>query len=332
MIPRQLHRNQQMIYRHNINKVLVLFLLMAIGSKAYTQQLTHFGMWSEARYLFNPAWTGTGEKLRMVGNYRSQWAGIQGHPQTYLVGVGTDIPVLQSGVGIVFERDQMGNRNFNTLTFQYNYHLFDSENLNSRVGVSANLRSFSLSTGNILTPEGVDGNLNDNFLNAYPGTVRLSQIGFGWANTWKGLQFGVSYLQGISNNTDSNGSYEAEPEIFIRGAYNFTLNKTLEVLPILVFYTNFDVQQLYTAVELKWNDRMFLGVGLRSLLENSEALTLSTGVQITSDVLLRYQYEVGLTGIAASSQGSHELVVYYEMDWTLGQWQEIPPIYSPRTY
>ena len=310
---------------------MVLFGALCSGS-VFAQQLTHFGLWSESRFLYNPAYHGMGEKFRLVGNYRSQWAGVSGRPQTYLVGLGADIPVLRSGVGMVLERDQTGNRNFNTLTVQYNYNLIDRKDLKSRIGFSANLRSFSLSQANILTPEGTDGSLNDEFLDDFAGTVNLSQFGFGWATSWKGFELGVSYLQGITTVFDRSNSYEAEPELFIRTAYNFTLNNTFTIRPYSVFYSNFILEQLYAAVELDWNNRILLGIGIRSLLENAEALTLSVGSQVTKDVLLRYQYEIGLSGIAASSQGSHELIVFYEMDWTLGKWKEQPPIYSPRTY
>lgn len=311
--------------------ILVLFEVLCFSS-AFAQQQTHFGLWSESRFLYNPAYQGMGEKFRVVGNYRSQWTGVNGHPQTYLMGLGTDIPVLRSGVGMVLERDQTGNRNFNTLTFQYNFRLINRENLKSRIGFSANLRSFSLNTANILTPEGTDGSFNDGLLEDYPGIVNLSQFGFGWATSWKGFELGVSYLQGITAGFDLSNSYEAEPELFIRTAYNFTLNNTFTIRPYSVFYSNFILDQLYMAVELDWNKRILLGIGIRSLLENAEALTLSLGSQVTRDVLLRYQYEIGLSGIAASSQGSHELIVFYEMDWTFGKWKEQPPIYSPRTY
>ncbi|HKK89223.1 MAG TPA: PorP/SprF family type IX secretion system membrane protein [Saprospiraceae bacterium] len=301
-------------------------------SAVRAQQQTHFGLWSESRFLYNPAYHGMGEKFRLVGNYRSQWTGVSGHPQTYLVGLGTDIPVLRSGVGMVLERDQTGNRNFNTLTLQYNYRLINREDLKSRIGFSANLRSFSLNQANILTPEGTDGSFNDQLLEDYPGIVNLSQLGVGWVTSWKDFELGVSYLQGITAGFNRSNSYEAEPELFIRTAYNFTLNNTFTIRPYSVFYSNFILNQLYAAVELDWNNRILLGIGMRSLLENAEALTLSIGSQVTRDVLLRYQYEIALSGIAAASQGSHELIVFYEMDWTLGKWKEQPPIYSPRTY
>lgn len=325
-------KTEALVRIKNLHKLLLVLSIVCCMQYSYSQQLTHFGLWSEARYLFNPAWSGMDEKFRMIGNYRSQWTAVPGQPRTFLLGVGTDVPVMRSGLGMVFERDQTGNRNFNTLTLQYNYKLINRPELKSRFGISANLRSFSLSRGNILTPEGTDGSLNDDLLANYPGNVNLSQIGFGGALSWKGLQLGGSYLQGISNSSNANSTYETEPELFLRGAYNFTLNNTFTIMPYSVFYTNFKLEQLYAAVELNWNNRISLGTGVRALLEDAESLVLSLGSRIASDLLLRYQYEIGLSGIAASSQGSHELVIFYEMDWTLGQWQEQPPIYSPRTY
>jgi type IX secretion system PorP/SprF family membrane protein len=103
-------------------KPILVFCLLAVGATTLTAQDIHFSQFYLSPLNLNPAMTGVMNcNIRLVANYRNQWASVlrSNAYSTYSVSYDQRIPVGRYdyfGIGGTFWGDQAGEANFSTLT------------------------------------------------------------------------------------------------------------------------------------------------------------------------------------------------------------------------
>src|SRR3978361_1773308 len=92
-----------------MNKILRIVFFFILSATASAQD-PQFSQYYNAPFYLNPAFTGTGDNTRAVFNYSRQWPGVSSTTPYVTTAFSFDhnIEPINSGVGILFTRDQQG--------------------------------------------------------------------------------------------------------------------------------------------------------------------------------------------------------------------------------
>jgi type IX secretion system PorP/SprF family membrane protein len=87
---------------------LVLSLSLLIPTISWGQQDPQFSMYMFNRMVLNPAYAGARGALNLTAVGRSQWVGIDGHPNTFTLSGDAGVNALHGGVGAHLMYDEIG--------------------------------------------------------------------------------------------------------------------------------------------------------------------------------------------------------------------------------
>ncbi len=316
----------------SIRGIFLLSLFTTCGwelGSADAQQVQHYGIWRESSELLNPALAGNRENTFLMMNYRSQWLGLDGNPNTVSVLANTYLPAFKGGIGLYFFNDQLGNRNFNQYGLQISRELVRNSKMKWSFGLDLSYENFSLNSEDILLPGGADPG-EDTSLTPWFNSRSVFHLGAGTVFSTEQLVLGISGRQLSKFSEKNSNSYITENEWFLNFAYSFSLNNSVELSPFSIFYSNFSVFQSFMALEAVVNEQLYMALGARLDVDELESIGIMLGYEFDNSFGIKYQYEFGLNPLANQSNGSHEILLYYEIDHMFGRSVPRPPIYSPR--
>ncbi|MDH3382283.1 MAG: PorP/SprF family type IX secretion system membrane protein, partial [Flavobacteriaceae bacterium] len=96
-------------YKFNLNKSFKrhVFLIMGlVGAVGFAQQDPSFSLYQYNMSVVNPAYAGTSDQLELNLNFRKQWVGIEGSPQTQALNISSPIND-RVGLGLTFVNDKV---------------------------------------------------------------------------------------------------------------------------------------------------------------------------------------------------------------------------------
>jgi len=148
----------------------ILFLLLAISITGLSaQQDPNYTFYRFNMNLINPAFAGAGEATEIGINIRSQWAGVQGAPETqsaiFSMPVGSNVGL---GLSVINDKTFVENQTSVSLDFSYKLKLNDGHDL--YFGLKGGFTSYDVNSNGLLTygiqPDmslmNIDGRFNPN--------------------------------------------------------------------------------------------------------------------------------------------------------------------------
>ncbi|NJO86582.1 MAG: type IX secretion system membrane protein PorP/SprF [Lewinella sp.] len=80
------------------------------------------------------------------------------------------------------------------------------------------------------------------------------------------------------------------------------------------------------------NDNIFLGASFRGYNDSTtDAVVLLGGLNVSSQITLAYGYDLSLSPLRNVQNGSHEVVLKYNLGKSIGAGLPPPIIFNPRT-
>ena len=324
---------------------ILIFINIALGANAQDPQFTQF---YAAPLYHNPAFTGSGYAPRIIFNYRNQWPSLNANFITQLVTVDHYIEKAKSGVGLSFLNDSQGNRLKNTEVIgSYAYQLQVGEKNFVRLGVQGSYsnRGFDpngLVFGDQLSNSGYTGAAsNDPFANLTNfRTVKSFDVGSGvlFYNPKLFLGLSVNHItqprisfSGTASTTTGCANGDCIPRKYmVNGGYNISLNNLINttpnsereftVTPTFLYKKQGQFSQLdlgfyatYTPLTVGLSYR---GIPLKKIFSpfpNQDAIAALVGFRF-DNFSLGYSYDYTISGLGASSGGSHEFSISYQLD------------------
>ncbi len=125
----------------------ICILLFTIGMTA--QQDPNRTFFRYNMNLINPAYTGIEEKTELGINFRSQWSGVVGAPESQSVFFGTNLG-KNTGLGISVINDRTFIESQTWVAVDFSYHLKLSEKTNLYFGLKAGANTYSANTQGLL--------------------------------------------------------------------------------------------------------------------------------------------------------------------------------------
>lgn len=300
-----------------MRKIILSAAGLIAGFASYAQQDYQFSQYMFDRLSINPGFAGIDNKICATGFFRSQWAGFDGAPKTFLFNVHSPVQKAHGGVGLSIFNDQIGF--FNNFSARLSYSFHQPLNFGGGgilgIGISAGFMNVSLKpTWIAIDDVNQDGSIPD--LNQNPSSSTYD-LGFGLyykTNTWYA---GISATHLTESDLSALNVKNAR-HFYVIGGYDWTTpNPDFTLRPSFRVESDFTSTQVDINVNVLWRTMVWGGLSYRI----KDAIVPMFGYQMPLDFgdgkknkgMLRigYSYDVTTSEIKDYSSGSHEIMVSY---------------------
>ena len=297
---------------------LVMTLLVVVVLQA--QQEAHYSQFMYNNMLLNPAFAGSRRLTSVMGLYRNQWIGFEGHPQSYLVAF--DMPINKSrlGTGLTLSNQQEGilSRNFGNLAL--NYDIIHTEDMTFRVGLNGAVKQYRF---DLQDPNMYVENLTDELLIQQNPTIVTSNVGAGVYFDMRSFYVGLSIPNLIKNPIELNKQKVFDIEgteqrhVYFQAGGFFRLgSEQLHLKPsIMLKYVRNAPISADLNLGLMFHRQFLIGASLRtgnSVYGGSDSFDVLAYFQATDELGIGAAYDFTLTELKKHSNGSIELMLRYD--------------------
>jgi type IX secretion system PorP/SprF family membrane protein len=315
-----------------MSKWLLSVIIMVSGLTAEAQNNAQHTLYMVDIYRHNVAYGGFDRSLSANFNYRTQWAGLDGQPNSVYFNAHLPVYLLNGGAGFSLSTDKSGGLRISEMQLSYNRVRSFGRGIVS-FGGSLGLRQLGIDGGVIRTPDGIyQGGFSHEdpilFIDSQAGSHLNWNLAFFTKTDF--FDLGLSVRNLFANATDIEGiNFISSRQINAYGAIPFFVND-LEIQASLYMKTNLQQWQTDMSVIVK-SGNVFGGLSIRGFNENSfDSAIFLGGVRLNEHYTLSYSYDVSLGGFSDFNQGSHEILINYNLNKLIGI--GLPPeiIYNPR--
>jgi len=265
---------------------------------------------------YNPAYAGQNYGVNVQTFARFQYVDVPGAPLTQAIALDIPLPRLNSGLGVHFSNDVLGAESNIKFSLDYAYRLNFSKYSSLAFGASAGIFQKSLDGAALLSP---DGNYEllidhqDTFIPQADASSMIPSFSLGAYFVSGEFDLGLSVQQLFTAEsvltTDLGESrITAKPHFYLYSGYKFDIFNNFMLFPSLLVKSDMIIFQSDIALTAYYQDKYFLGTGLRGYNADSfDALVLLLGIKLLDHMTVSYSYDLLLSSLSEVSSGSHEL-------------------------
>ncbi len=268
---------------------------------------------------YNPGVAGTSGLICATAITRQQWIGFDGAPSTTLFNISAPVNLfkINSGVGLLVESDNIGFDKDISLSAIYTF-LAELGQGKLGIGVSAGMLNKTLDptweipTGDIHIPASGDPLIPEN---------KESYVAF---DASFGLYYRTDKYYAAVSATHINqpkikfskGLPYVSRHYYATAGYTIQLpNPSLELMPSLFAFSDGKAAQFTVTSLLRYNKKVWGGVSYRA----GDALIGIVGFELYNSLRIGYAYDFPISDIRKNTSGSHEFMVNYCFDLSLGK-------------
>ncbi|MFT5601366.1 MAG: type IX secretion system PorP/SprF family membrane protein [Flavobacteriales bacterium] len=290
-------------------KWMVILLLAITANNYFGQQKPMFTMYSFNPMSYNPGYAGSQNAINATLVSRFQWVKFDGSPMSQSLTVHSPLKNKKLGVGMTILNDKIGSSNNLVINADFSYTIkLNSNNDKLAFGLKGGIGSYRNNFSSLLVHDATDevynapisGKINPNF-------------GFGLYYHGKRHYVGLALPQLIPNQLTNSGSQIASYEtshLFLTAGYVFEMNSIWDFKPSLLIKGAINsplAMELTTS--FLYNEKIWFG----AMYRHQESVGLHFIVNIIDNLKFGYAYDFGITDIQKYAQGSHELMLSFNM-------------------
>lgn len=282
-------------------KKIYIFILVLASISVYSQQDPLYSQYLLNPLVINPAYAGLNNNFNAMVGYRTQWTGLDGHPQTFNASAHTSLVNNKVGAGILVTSDHIGNLSTTEANATFAYKLNFKESTFS-FGMQAGVQSFKsdYSSLNILDPGDY----------AFTGGERGTRINMGVGAILKSEKYLIGFsVPRLLPTTFKNGDQQFElynQHFYLMGAYVHYLNEHIRLKPSLLLRgVKGAPATIDFAFNVNFNQMHTVGVFTRNL--NTYGVLLQT--LLAEKYRFGYVFELPTNKSVGSQFTTHELTL-----------------------
>ncbi len=292
-------------------KIHIILLLLMLSVTGFSQQFPLTTQYLFNPYALTPAMAGVTGYGEVFLNYRSDWTGIDGHPQTARLNGTANIYKKQMWLGgeMYLDNTDILSRFKASLSYTYKLKVQDDQFFHFAVW-----GSFFQNVINYANAIGVDP--NDPLFKDISSLVSSKvNAGFGLNYNWRRMNVGFSIPTLFASRQEvENGqgvTFNIRQEFLFHISNIFTIGKNWDMQTYGVFRktTNEPLNYEFSVMAI-YLQRFWTGL----LYRKGGAIGVNLGGNLTRGMVFNYSYEVPVGGINAHSGGSHE----FTLGWRFG--------------
>ena len=318
----------------------VAFCIAFFATICQAQQPAHFSLFRDNLSAFNPAYTGSDGQLVAGALVRQQWTGLSEAPQTQFLQFELPFEAVSSGLGLTLQNDRLGLQQNVQGALAYSFFLRTGKESRLSAGIRAGLGSMNWNGSEIRTPEGNYSSgatehrdvilPNISFAGQYP----ILDAGVMYQRNFVKLGFGVKNLANSSfRYTINNGKIRLVTNYFFTFATELEIGEHFRLMPAVLFRSDFIENQLDVATNFEFFRKFDAGLGFRGWSSNSrDAVYVMAGLKLSENFRILYAYDFNLSPLRNSNSGSHELMLQYRVNTSIGKATPERVIYNARYY
>ena len=303
-----------------MKKINIAFLfLVLLLQPVLSQQDPLSSQYMFNMLTFNPGFAGTSGMICATALNRQQWVGFKGAPSTTVFNISAPVSPfgIKSGVGILVESDNVGfDKNIN-LSGSYSYHA-DVGTGKLGIGISLGMYNTTI-TPNWLIPLGDEHTpvSGDPLIPENKESYVAFDAGLGFF--YKADKYYASLS--VTHITQpkikfTKGTPYLSRHYYLTGGYTLQLpNPSLELVPSLFAFSDGKVVQFTITSLVRYNKKVWGGVSYRA----GDALIGIVGLELFNGIRLGYSYDFTISDMRKNSTGSHEFMINYCFDLSLGK-------------
>ncbi|WKN30841.1 type IX secretion system membrane protein PorP/SprF [Porifericola rhodea] len=271
-------------------------VLIAASFNCQAQERPIYTQYMFNETAFNPAYTGSPERLSITGLYRKQWVGIDGAPTTQTVSIHSPINKQSMALGLQVLNDVIGVSSRAEAKSMFAYRIRFNETSKLSFGIQAGIRWYD-EDFSMLYDELMDSDFSE--------SIKSSKFLFGTGVYYHTERFYVG-----ASAPAIHTKFSAKNHIFITSGYVMDIGSQLKLKPnfLLKLADNAPVSYDLNA-NLLIQEMIWFGVSYRS----RESIGLLTQLQLTEKLAFGYSFDLPVGGISPYGQGSHELSLNYTL-------------------
>ena len=287
-----------------MKKIALVFIALFLGISLYCQQIPPLSQYIYNHYSVNPAATGITDGLPLSFTYRKMWAGISGSPSIQYLSGNMNVAKAM-GAGMNFFNYQAGPLRKTGIELTYSYHIEFENDLKLAFGLSGLFYQFDLKKSNLTVEEPDDpvfaGEEKMIIPDASFGTYLYAE------NYFVGLSVPQLFNRNIDLKSDNILQEKQVRHYYLFGGYNFEINPDIVLKPsLMVKFIEIGLYQVDINTQVQVKDAFIFGMSFRS----SDAIVFQLGFNY-EELLVGYAYDLPISGLKASTFGSHEIYVRY---------------------
>ncbi|MEA1786168.1 type IX secretion system membrane protein PorP/SprF [Arenibacter sp. GZD96] len=288
-----------------IYKVLLYFGVNLFAVCGIAQQDPNYTFYRYNMNLINPAFAGSEETTDLGVNIRSQWASIEGAPETQSFVFGT--PLRRNlGLGVSIVNDKTFIESHTAFALDVSYKLQLSESTDLFFGIKAGFSSYDANTQGLVTYSiqsdpnlsNIDGRFNPNV-----------GAGFYLKNEAYFLSFSIPKILTPDRLEQKDGLARLgvdKVHLYVAGGYNFELTHNLVLKPTaLIRYVDAAPLSVDLTAILEFNQRIDLGAAYRY----DESISGIFLFKAMAGLQIGYAYEMAMeSAVSNIDNGTHEIL------------------------
>lgn len=268
---------------------------------------------------FNPGYSGMTGMITASALTRQQWVGFEGAPSTMIFNVSSPFTLfgLNSGVGLLVERDKYGFSSDIDLALSYAY-LFQIGSGTLGAGISAGMLNKTLKpewfipSGSSHTPPSGDPLIPENN-ESFIALDLSAGVYYQTLNYYAGIS--VTHINQPKIKYSETATYVSR-EYYLTAGYFFQLpNPAFEIIPSVFILNDGAATQYIATGMVRYNKKIWGGVSYRI----GDAITGFAGIELYNGLKIGYGYDFPVTEIRKGTSGSHEFFVSYSFDIGIGK-------------
>lgn len=316
--------------------LLLIGWLSSQKFEVFGQFVPQSSLYMQDKYGINPAYGGMERSLAAGIHYRTQWVGLPGNPEFRSINAHLPMYILNGGVGLQVHNESIGAEKQTSFSLSYNYVTQTTFGTIS-AGLRGGLLTASLDGTILQSPDGnyeggiidhLDGNLPNGRVS---GISPLMEAGIFFSGSQ--VEAGVSmsgYLPGGIQLGDGI-HFKPAPATHFFGEYRINTSSLISIIPGAYIKTDFRQTQVETYVRATWNQVVHGLIGYRGFSNQSrDAVLISIGVKLSPKFTLYYGYDINVSSLSTAHEGTHEIMLRYNLGKTIGAGLPPPVIYNPR--
>jgi type IX secretion system PorP/SprF family membrane protein len=289
------------------NFLTALLSISAVTINAQQEIQNSFYMFNSS--VLNPAYAGSRDALSAVLDYRNQWTGWKGAPQTSNLILHTPLMNESIGVGLNVVQDKIGPTNKSAIFADFAYRIkLNSKNdrlcFGLRSGVDMIRNSFSnLEINDKTDPLSTSNpNFNTNAFNVGAGIYYYGKRHF----------IGLTAPKIIPNQLSTDAVFAASKQAahyYLIGGFVWKLNSLWDVKPgFCAKYTPNAPVSIDGNLSFLFNDKIWFGVMYR----HGAAAGANIVYNFTKQLRVGYAYDYSLTNMGKYSPSTHEIIIGFD--------------------
>lgn len=291
------------------HKLLLGTLLMLANFSTNAQQETQHSMYFFNPVLLNPAYAGSQEAIQVTGTVRDQWTNLKGAPKTQVLSLHSPLKKENIGVGFTVLNDQLGITKNTGVYADLAYSIkVNKKNNRLAFGVKVGMDFFRQDFSSLRVNDNTDALYTEGF----NYKKNLFNIGAGLYYYGKRHYIGISTPRLVKNKINLASDQQAlqENHYYAFGGFVMKLNPAINMRPsFIVKYVNNAPLSIEGNLSFLFYDKIWIG----AMYRHKAATGLNIMYNINQNLRIGYAYDYQLTSLQKFSQGSHEIMLSYDL-------------------